>query len=165
MTRAIAPAFLAAWILAIAAASIAGALIFEALGYQPCELCLKERIPYYAAMPAAGFALLFAARGKRSLTRTAFVVLALVFSASAVFGTYHAGIEWGFWPGPQECSGTLERARSAADFLAQLQNTKVVRCDAAPIRIIGLSLAGWNVVISAGLAALAVAGVCARRQN
>ena len=146
-------------ILAIAVSSIVGAFLFEALGYAPCELCLKERIPYYAAIPFAGLAVLFAARGSRTLLRTAFVVLALIFTASAIFGAYHAGIEWGFWPGPKECTGPLDHARSTSDFLRQLQNVKVARCDAPALRILGLSLAGWNAVISAGLAALGVVGL------
>jgi disulfide bond formation protein DsbB len=49
------------------------------------------------------------------------------------------------------------------DFLKQLQTVKVVRCDAVAIRILGLSLAGWNAVISAGLFALAIMGTCTRR--
>jgi disulfide bond formation protein DsbB len=149
-------------ILAIAVASIAGAFVFEALGYAPCELCLKERIPYYAAIPFAGLAVLFAARGPRSLVRAALCILALIFAASAIFGAYHAGVEWGFWPGPKECSGLFNRAASVSDFLRQLERIKVVRCDAAAIRILGLSLAGWNAVVSAGLAALSVLGLRAR---
>lgn len=149
-------------ILAIAVASIAGAFVFEALGYAPCELCLKERIPYYAAIPFAGLAVFFAARGPRSLLRAAFVALALIFAASAVFGAYHAGIEWGFWPGPTECTGPLDHARSTADFMKQLQSVKVARCDAPALRILGLSLAAWNALISAVLAALAVLGFRAK---
>lgn len=145
-------------ILAIAVSSIAGAFLFEALGYAPCELCLKERIPYYAAIPFAGLAVLFAARGPRSLLRAALSILVLIFAASAIFGSYHAGVEWKFWPGPRECSGLLDRAASGADFLKQLQSFKLIRCDAPALRILGLSLAGWNAVVSAGLAALAVAG-------
>jgi disulfide bond formation protein DsbB len=145
-------------ILAIAVSSIVGAFLFEALGYAPCELCLKERIPYYAAIPFAGLAVLFAARGSKTLLRTAFVVLALIFTASAIFGAYHAGIEWGFWAGPGECSGVLDRAESGDDFLKQLQTVKVARCDAPALRILGLSLAAWNALISVGLAALAGAG-------
>jgi disulfide bond formation protein DsbB len=153
------PFALALAILAIAVASIVGAFVFEALGYAPCELCLKERIPYYAAIPVAGFAVLFAARGAKSLLHAAFVALALIFSASAVFGAYHAGIEWGFWPGPKECSGLLDRPRSVEDFLAQLQSVKVARCDVPALRILGLSFAGWNAIISAGLAGLAIKGM------
>jgi disulfide bond formation protein DsbB len=152
------PLLIALIILAIAAASIAGAFAFEALGYLPCELCLKERIPYYAAIPLAGLAALFAARGHKKPLRAAFVGLALIFAASAAFGAYHAGIEWGFWAGPTECSGVLERARSVQDFLHQLQGTMVARCDAPALRIFGQSLAGWNAIVSAGLAALAVKG-------
>jgi disulfide bond formation protein DsbB len=94
--------------------------------------------------------------------RAAFVALALIFAASAVFGAYHAGVEWGFWPGPNECTGLLDRAASTDDFLKQLQSVKIARCDAPALRILGLSLADWNALISAGLAALAVAGARAR---
>jgi disulfide bond formation protein DsbB len=149
-------------ILAIAVSSLVGAFLFEALGYAPCELCLKERVPYYAAIPVAGLAVLFAARGSKTLLRAAFVALALIFAASAVFGAYHAGVEWGFWPGPNECTGLLDRAASTDDFLKQLQSVKIARCDAPALRILGLSLADWNALISAGLAALAVAGARAR---
>ena len=72
------------------------------------------------------------------------------------------GIEWGFWPGPKECTGPLDHARSTSDFLKQLQNVKVARCDAPALRILGLSLAAWNAVISAGLAALGVFGARSR---
>jgi disulfide bond formation protein DsbB len=146
-------------ILAIAVSSIMGAFLFEALGYAPCELCLMERIPYYAAIPFAGLAVLFAARGSKTLSRTAFVVLALIFTASAIFGAYHAGVEWGFWAGPTECTGLLDRAASGDDFLKQLQSVKVARCDAPALRILGLSLAGWNALISAGLVELAIVGL------
>jgi disulfide bond formation protein DsbB len=156
------PIGIALVILAIAVASIVGAFLFEALGYAPCELCLKERIPYYAAIPFAGLAVFFAARGPRSLLHAAFVALALIFAASAIFGAYHAGVEWGFWPGPNECTGLLDRAASTDDFLKQLQSVKIARCDAPALRILGLSLADWNALISAGLAALAVAGARAR---
>ncbi|HUZ90357.1 MAG TPA: disulfide bond formation protein B [Methylocella sp.] len=153
------PFFIALAILAVAVASIAGALLFEALGYLPCELCLKERIPYYAAIPIAALALFFAARGRKALLRATLAGLVLIFAASAVFGAYHAGVEWGFWAGPTECTGALNHAASIEDFVKQLQTVKVVRCDSAALRILGLSLAGWNAIISAGLAALAVRGL------
>jgi len=153
-----APFGIALAILAIAVASIAAAFVFEALGYAPCELCLTERIPYYAAIPVAGLALLFSARGSKNLARGAFAVLAVVFAASAILGVYHTGIEWGFWPGPTTCSGPLAHARSVEEFWRQLQSVRVARCDIPALRILGLSLAGWNAVISLGLAWLAVLG-------
>ena len=94
-----------------------------------------------------------------ALLRATLAGLVLIFAASAVFGAYHAGVEWGFWAGPTECTGALNRAASVEDFVKQLQTVKVVRCDSAALRILGLSLAGWNAIISAGLAALAVRGL------
>jgi disulfide bond formation protein DsbB len=146
-------------IFVIAAATIAGAFVVQALGYAPCELCLEERIPYYAGIVLALLASLLALRGPRSLLPAAFVGLVVIFAASAALGAYHAGIEWGFWPGPSSCAGTIARAVSMQDFLHQLNNVKVVRCDAAAIRILGLSLAGWNAVISVVLMGLAVFGL------
>lgn len=145
-----------------AAATIAGAFVFQALGYAPCELCLKERIPYYVGIALALLTIVLALRGPRRLLPAAFAGLVVIFAASAAFGVYHAGVEWGFWPGPASCTGTLSKAGSMQDFLHQLQTVKVVRCDAVAIRILGLSLAGWNAVISLGLAGLAVFGLRAK---
>lgn len=150
---------LAALLLLVSAATIAGAWIFQSLGYAPCELCLKERWPYYLALPIAVVTLLAARRGAHPAARAGFALLALIFLFSAGFGAFHAGVEWGFWPGPSECTGSMARAHSTADFLQQLQSVKVVRCDAVAIRILGLSLAGWNAVISLALTATAALGV------
>jgi disulfide bond formation protein DsbB len=139
----------------IAAATISGAFVVQALGYAPCELCLKERIPYYAGIVLALLASLIALRGPRGLLPAAFAGLVIIFAASAALGAYHAGVEWGFWPGPSSCTGTVSRAASMQDFLHQLNTIKVVRCDAAAIRILGLSLAGWNAVISVVLVGIA----------
>lgn len=152
------PVLLAALLFAVVLATIGGAWIFQAFGYAPCELCLKERWPYYAGIPVAALTLLAANGGRAGAARLGFAALALIFLFSAVFGAYHAGVEWGFWPGPSECTGSLARARSSADFLHQLQTVKVVRCDAVAIRILGLSLAGWNALISLALFVLAVRG-------
>jgi disulfide bond formation protein DsbB len=89
--------------------------------------------------------------------------LALIFAANAALGIYHSGVEWGAWPGPEDCTGVVAGAPKVADFLNQLQHIKVVRCDEVQIRIIGLSLANWNVVISAALAALAGRAAALRR--
>jgi disulfide bond formation protein DsbB len=150
----------AAWaILLIAAATIAGTWIFQAVGYAPCELCLSERIPYYVGVPVAAATLFLAAEGYRRFAAAGFVLLFLIFAFSAGFGVYHAGVEWGFWPGPSSCTGAIPKAASMQDFLHQLKTIRVVRCDAVAIRILGLSLAGWNAVISAALAGLAIFGV------
>jgi disulfide bond formation protein DsbB len=150
----------AALILLISAATIAGAWIFQAFGVTPCELCLAERIPYYVGVPVAAATLIFALRKARVFMLAGFVLLFLIFAFSAGFGVYHAGVEWHFWQGPTACTGgTMTKASSMQDFLHQLQTQKVVRCDAVAIRILGLSLAGWNALISAALVVLAAWGL------
>ncbi len=150
-------------ILVIAAATLGGAWIFQAFGYAPCELCLKQRIPYYIGIPLAAITCLASLRRQATLLSPDFIALALLFGFSTLFGIYHSGVEWGFWQGPSDCTGTLDQAASVNDFLKQLQTVKVVRCDAVAIRILGLSLAGWNAVISAGLCTLAIMGLRAKR--
>ena len=137
-----------------ASAALVGAWIFEAFGYLPCELCLKQRQPYYYGIPLALIVTYIAARGPRGLISAGFVALALVFAASAALGVYHAGVEWGFWEGPTACTGSAFPA-SGGDLLEQLKTVKVVRCDEVAIRILGLSLAGWNALISLAIVALA----------
>jgi disulfide bond formation protein DsbB len=143
----------------VAFATIVGAWIFEYFGYAPCDLCLKQRWAYYVGVPLAGLAAVMNAEGPRGLRRPLLLLLALVFAASSIFGIYHAGVEWGFWPGPAGCTGTsMPTVSNMNDFMKQLQTTRVVRCDEVALRILGLSLAGWNAVISAGMAALAFMG-------
>lgn len=146
-------------VLALSFATITGAWIFETYGYAPCELCLKQRWAYYAGVPLAATAVLVALKGPVRVARPLLLLLAMVFAGSAVFGGYHAGVEWGFWPGPSGCTATgMPRAGNMADFMKQLQTARVVRCDEVALRILGLSLAGWNMVISAFMSAVAVAG-------
>lgn len=133
--------------------------MFQTLGYAPCELCLKERIPYYVAMPLAALAAWLAGRSRPGLLAACFAAIALIFAVGAALGVYHAGVEWRFWPGPSDCTGPLDHASSVNDFLKQLQTVKVVRCDEVSLRVLGFSLAVWNAVISVGLTALAAMGL------
>ncbi len=151
------PSRLALLLLALAFATIAGAWAFEAAGYLPCELCLKQRWAYYVGVPLAALVAVAAPRW-RMPAGMGFALLAVLFLGSAIFGAYHAGVEWSFWQGPTDCTGSLQKAGSMADFMNQLSTVKVVRCDAVAIRILGLSLAGWNAVVSLMLCALGVAG-------
>lgn len=146
----------ALFVLAVAFATIAGAWIFQWAGYLPCDLCLKQRWAYYSGIPIAVVVAYLASAGARTPTMIGFALLAVVFTGSAIFGVYHAGVEWGFWQGPQDCTGTLSRATSMEDFLQRLETTKVVRCDEVALRIFGLSLAGWNAVISVGVVFVSV---------
>ena len=142
----------------IAAVTIAGAWIFEAFGYPPCELCLAQRYAYYGGVPIAAI-LAYVSTGRgRGIVFAGMIGLALIFAANAVLGAYHAGVEWRFWPGPSGCTGVIAGPPNAADLMKTLQHAKVVACDEVQLRILGLSLAGWNALISAALAALALRG-------
>ncbi len=153
------PARLALLIGGVASVTILGAWIFQAYGVAPCELCLKQRIAYYYGIPLAALTFFMAqGTGYRSLVSAGFIALALLFAFNSGFGVYHSGVEWGWWPGPTECTGAVQKAGAVTDFLKQLETTKVVRCDAVSLRIFGLSLAGWNAIICAGLALVAVGG-------
>jgi disulfide bond formation protein DsbB len=78
---------------------------------------------------------------------------------NAGLGVYHAGIEWQWWAGPQECSGTGASIGPAGGLAKQLESFSVVRCDEAAWRFLGLSLAGYNALISLALAAIAAYAV------
>ncbi len=161
MLHALTPLRAALAITLIASATIAGAWIFEAFGYLPCELCLKQRWAYYIGVPLAALTTLIAARSEKA-ARPLLWLLALLFIGSMIFGVYHAGVEWRFWEGPTACTGAATAVGSMDDFMKQLQTTQVVQCDKVAIRILGLSLAGWNAVISAAMAALAAIGARAK---
>ena len=149
--------------LMIAAASLAilaAVWIFQALGYEPCELCLSQRYAFYLSAPLAALTAFLAGRSAHGLARTGFALLALAFLANAALAAYHAGVEYHWWPGPNACTGGLTGPVDVNDLMKALNSVKVVRCDEAQLRIAGLSLAGWNVVASAALAAYA--GVAVR---
>jgi disulfide bond formation protein DsbB len=159
------PSGLAAPCLAIAALSalaLGGALAIEHIGgIRPCPLCLEQRIAYYAAVPLALIAAWLAGRMPLA-ARLLLVALALGFAANAALGVYHAGIEWGWWPGPGECSGMAPLATTPGELMESLNKPSVVRCDAAALRILGISLAGYSALLSAGLAAVAAIGAVKR---
>lgn len=144
-------------IAAVGAATILGAWIFQyGLGLKPCPLCLEQRYAYYFAIPLAVMVLLGDQVGaSRKVLLAALVAIALGMAWNAGLGVYHAGVEWKWWAGPQECSGALEDLGSAGGLLNKLQSISVVRCDDAAWRFLGLSLAGYNALISLALAAVA----------
>jgi disulfide bond formation protein DsbB len=150
----------AALVAAGGAATILGAYFFQyVLGLPPCPLCLEQRIAYYVSIPLAimlGFAA--ARNAPRPLLGAGFAVIALAMLYNAGLGLFHAGVEWKWWPGPAECSGPIGDLGAGGDILNQLQSISIVRCDEAAWRFLGLSLAGYNVLISLALAAIAAWG-------
>ncbi|WP_316176299.1 MULTISPECIES: disulfide bond formation protein B [unclassified Bradyrhizobium] len=162
MSPAVAAALLAA---GIAAAALAGAWYMQLVwGLQPCELCLKQRWAYYAIVPL-GLLIALAAKGgaPRALVLAGLGVVALAALGNAGLGVYHSGVEWGFWPGPTECTGPIGNLGSAGSLLERLDSVKVVRCDEVQFRFLGLSLAGYSVLISLLIAAIAGWGIARKR--
>jgi disulfide bond formation protein DsbB len=135
------------------------------LDIQPCPLCLEQRYAYYLAIPLAILVAIAAAReAPRALTVAGLVLLAAAALGNAGLGAYHAGVEWGLWQGPTDCTGPIGGLGSAGGLLDRLDSVKVIRCDEVQWRFLGLSLAGYNVLISLLMAALAAWGVKAPRR-
>ncbi len=134
---------------------LAVAHAFETLGHlAPCTLCLKERQIYWGALAiAAAGAVLGLTPVRSRAIRIANVLLVAAFAYSAVVAAYHAGVEWKWWPGPASCSGGANHV-SAASLNAFLNGAPAAApaCDKAAWIFWGLSMAGWNAVVSVGLA-------------
>jgi disulfide bond formation protein DsbB len=148
---------------AVAVATILGAYFFEfVLNYQPCPLCLTQRIPYYVAIPvAAAVAGAAQAGAGPRLLAAGLLVVAIAMLIGAGLGVYHSGVEWKWWAGPSDCSGPISTFGQAGSLLRTIETTPVIRCDEAAWRLFGLSLAGYNVLISVAVAGVALWGAMA----
>jgi disulfide bond formation protein DsbB len=146
----------------IGAATLVGAWIFEyGFDIRPCPLCLQQRYGYYFTIPFAALLAFFAARGlARPPILAGFALIITAMAANGVLGVYHSGIEWGLWTGTAECSGGIGDL-GGGNLLDEIRNTtvKVVRCDEVQWRFLGLSLAGYNALISALMALIAFAAM------
>ena len=150
----------AATVAVIGALTICGFFFFEyVLGYPPCPLCLDQRNAFYVGVPLAALLWLGANHGASSNVIIAgFAVIAIVMLWNTGLSAYHAGVEWKLWPGPTDCSGPINSLGSAGNLLNRLQDIKIVRCDEAAWRLLGISLAGYDVMVSLFLAAVAAWG-------
>lgn len=154
-----------AFVLVLGLATILGAWGFQLVGgFVPCKLCLEQRIPYYVGLPLALLALIAALSGaKPSLSRGLLALAGITFLIGLGLAVYHAGAEWSWWPGPADCGGGTATDTTAGDLLSRLDRTRVVSCTEASWRLLGLSFAGWNAVVSLVLVIAALAGVTRRR--
>ncbi len=151
----------------IAAATLAGAWFFQlVLDIRPCPLCLEQRYAYYLAIPLGALTALAAARGApRAVLYAGLAILAAAALGNAWLGAYHAGVEWGFWKGPTDCTGPVGNLGSAGNLLERLDTVRVIRCDEVQWRFLGLSLAGYNFLISLLMAAIAAWGIARSARN
>jgi disulfide bond formation protein DsbB len=143
------------------------ALAFEYIGgYEPCPLCLQQRYAYYVGIPALFAALVLVVAERPKLAAVIFLGIAVGFLANAALGTYHAGAEWKLWAGPETCAaGRAPLNTSTGALLKTLEKTRVVRCDEAAWRFLGLSFAGWNVIASLALAGGAISAARKARRG
>jgi disulfide bond formation protein DsbB len=150
-------------LLLISVAVVGAALLSQYwVGLQPCELCLYERWPYYAA---AALALVTLAVGRRDLSRAALVLAALIFVAGAALAFYHVGVEQHWFAGPTACTGPALDMSSPEALRAQLLATPPVRCDAVQWSLFGVSLAGFNLLASLLLVLASLVGAARLRRT
>ena len=151
--------------LALAMAAVVGtALGFEHIGgYIPCKLCLAQRIPYYAGVPLMALAALSSAvNWPAAVTRGLLLLGGLLMVYSLYLGVQHAGVEWGFWPGPTDCGAVAPADTGGKGVLDAINAFVPPSCDKAALRVLGLSFAGWNAVASLILAIVAFRGAFAK---
>lgn len=157
------PLFPALAVALIGVGLIGGAWIFQAVGYKPCHLCLGQRVPWYIIIPV-GFALAGAqsVRAPRLAVIALFVALVALAVWSAYLGGFHAGVEYKWWAGPADCTGTGISLPTNGGLLDDISGNEIVRCDEVPWSLAGISLAGFNFIfsiIAAGIAAFGLRNV------
>ena len=133
--------------LLIPAGLLGGALFSQYVGgLYPCEMCYWQRWPHGAAILLALGAI--ATRANPSRSRTLVLLAALAVAISGAIGVFHAGVELGYWEGITMCTA------SGAKSLQEILSTPLVRCDQVQWDFLGISMAGWNAIISLGGAAI-----------
>lgn len=137
-------------------ATILGALGSQYIGgLYPCELCLEQRMAYYWGLPLLALILIFWNRLPLPIWYAVMVIVTGIFAWGTYMASYHSGVEWGFWPGPTACTGVGDTFS-----FDQLDNmTPVIGCDVVQFRFAGLSLAGYNALISLAIVVLLIGAI------
>jgi disulfide bond formation protein DsbB len=121
-------------------------------GLHPCEMCYWQRWPHSVAIVLALFA--FTAPAPSGKARVLTLLAALAIAVSGAIGVYHAGVEAKIFEGFTQCTATTKAGVSTAELLKQITHAPLVRCDEVQFRFLGISMAGWNAILSLGGAAL-----------
>ena len=124
-------------------------------GLFPCEMCWWQRWPHFAAIALALVSTVSTSK------RPWIALAALAIAVSGAIGVFHAGVEYGWWKGVTACTNMPE---AGGDPLEAIFNAPIVRCDIAPFHFLGLSMAGWNALVSLGTAA-AIAALLLRKDR
>jgi len=134
--------------IAVPALLLGGAYVAQyGFGLFPCEMCWWQRHPHFLALALAACAFL------RPPGRALLWLCSAAIVVSGLIGAYHAGVEYGWWEGMTACAASP--VASGADPLEAILNAPLIRCDVAPWSLFGISLAGWNFLVS-GATALAI---------
>ncbi len=158
------PRLVAAIAFVLGLATIAGAWGSQIFGgLVPCELCLEQRMAYYWGLPVLALILILWNRLPRAVWLVAMAIAALIFVWSVWMAGYHAGVEYGFWPGPTACTGT--GVTVSFEDLSNINATRVVPCDAVQFRFLGITLAGYNTLISLAIVAMLGGAMWMRRKG
>ena len=143
---------------ALGLAAILGALGSQYFaGLQPCELCLEQRYAYYWGLPVLAAILVLWNRLPIPVWYVGMLIATAIFAWGTYMGAYHAGVEWGFWPGPTACTGT-----GSSISLSDLNNinaARVIPCDHVQFRFLGISLAGYNALVSLAIVGLLLVAI------
>ena len=141
--------------------TILGALGSQYLGgLVPCELCLEQRQPYYWGLPILAAVLVLWNRLPLPVWYSAMAIVTALSVWSTYMGVFHAGVEWGFWPGPTACTGVGEGF--SFDSLSNLNDVHIVGCDVVQFRFLGISLAGYNALVSLAIVVLLAVSMIAQ---
>ncbi len=157
---------LVALLLAIGmAATVGGALAFQHIGgYIPCKLCYEQRMPYYIGAPLMLLALLAALTPLPGVVSRVLLLGGAALMAYGLYlGVYHSGVEWAWWRGPTDCGIVVAPPDTGGNGVLDSLNSVIPpSCDEAALRILGLSLAGWNAIAALGLGLVALWGAFAK---
>jgi disulfide bond formation protein DsbB len=133
--------------LCLAVATITTALASQYIGgLEPCDLCYKQRWPYYFAIPCLALAL------RPHFARPLIALALFSFAIGAAVAAYHAGVEYGWWQGPTGCTG--HGMMMGFESLEQALQEPVIRCDQPAFTLFGVSMAGYNFFVSVILTAM-----------
>lgn len=148
-----------------AGAVILAAWSFEVIGgYQPCGLCLQQRIPYYVGIPIAALSVFAVFWGMPPMiSKILLLMTGFTFAISLFLAIRHAGVEWDWWLGPSNCGAGSLGDLNGGSLLDAVKNTKIVFCDESAARFLGLSFAGWNAIASLILIILSLRAAVATR--
>lgn len=137
---------------------LGGALWFQyGMGLAPCEMCHWQRWPHMVTIGSGLLALATLAWPRVALIFVLIAITALF--TTAVIGIFHVGVEYRWWEGPQACSGNIPKGLTSEQLKKYLFGAKMVRCDETVWSLWGISMAGWNAILSGALALILAAGV------